>query len=30
VPALAEQWHAALTSLAAHNLLPLTDPVGDA
>ncbi len=30
VPELAEQWHAALTSLAKHNLLPLTDPVGDA
>ena len=30
VPELAEQWRAALTSLAAHNMLPLTDPVGDA
>jgi MOSC domain-containing protein YiiM len=30
VPALADQWRAALTSLAAHNMLPLGDPVGDA
>ncbi|HEV7493405.1 MOSC domain-containing protein [Baekduia sp.] len=30
VATLADQWRAALTSLAAHNMLPLTDPVGDA
>jgi MOSC domain-containing protein YiiM len=29
VPALAEQWRHGLRQLAAHNLLPLTDPVGD-
>jgi MOSC domain-containing protein YiiM len=30
VPQLAAQWQAALTGLAAANMLPLTDPVGDA
>jgi MOSC domain-containing protein YiiM len=30
VAALADQWRAALTGLAAANALPLTDPVGDA
>jgi MOSC domain-containing protein YiiM len=29
VPELAEQWRMALTALAARNLLPLSDPVGD-
>jgi MOSC domain-containing protein YiiM len=30
VPQLAEQWRAALTTLAQRNALPLSDPVGDA
>lgn len=30
VPELAEQWQSALRALAARNMLPYTDPVGDA